>query len=418
MTRPVILPSVPARWPPILVFVCGCAFVFYTNGWFAGIWTVLLALVIWLTYAGLVNNEPTRKGFAYLVFFITPLLSMTGQISVLTGFGGSGASKPWVGVSFVTASLALHLFAGKLSFRELWLSILQPVRMNSGPVALTGSTMPRLTLARAWLYIGWLVLGAFFYCVLAAGIEPFLILKSSTEPLDILIFAILFEFYVYFNFSGITFMVFGILSLGGVRTVINFNTPFAARDVIGYWQRWHISLTTVLKHVFFKPIKKRLGMALAVTVVFMSSAAWHGVSINFFMWGLFHASAWLLTYAIARQLPWKRCAFWVNAIIFPFAVVIGRLIFSESDTQFLLIKLERLLLHFSVSQDAMVMNMIVDWQSVVMLGFGGLCVAAEVLSGVRFRRYRLLRKKWIMLLQLLCCLAIGSTGLGGVYGAR
>ena len=89
--------------------------------------------------------------------------------------------------------------------------------------------------------------GIFFYTVLATGLAPFLVLRGSTESLDILIFSIVFELYVYFNFSGLTFVVFGLLNAAGVRTKLNFKMPFSARNMIDYWQRWHVSLSGVLK---------------------------------------------------------------------------------------------------------------------------------------------------------------------------
>ena len=97
--------------------------------------------------------------------------------------------------------------------------------------------------------------------------------------------------------------------------------------------------------------------------------------------------------------------------------MIGRLIFSESDFDVLIVKLDRLL-HFSINPDAMVMNMVIDAQTAAMLAACALCIGAEVLLGSRFRRYRLLRKNGIILLLLGMCAAFGSTGLGGVYGAR
>ena len=402
-----------------LVFVGGYVFVLYTKGWDLSLasWTFAGAFLALLSYRLVERRELMRMALAYAIFFVTPLLSLTGQISVLTGFGGSGSSLPWVGISFVSASLALHVFAGKLDASRLWSSVLQPLRMNSGPVALIERPMPRLTPARAWYFVGWIVLGAFFYSVLSASIQPFLVLKSSTDPLDTLVFATLFEFYVYFNFSGITFMVFGLLSLAGVRTVVNFNTPFAARDVVGYWQRWHVSLTSVLKAVFFRPLKGRIGIAASVYVVFLSSAAWHGVSLNFFLWGLFHATGWLIAYKIWTSFPFRRIGLWINFLLFPFFVVIGRLIFSESDFDVLMFKLDRLV-HFSINPDALVMNMVIDARTGLLLAAAAVCIGAEVLLGSRFRRYRLLRKKWIMLLLLGVCAVFGSTGLGGVYGAR
>ena len=228
-----------------LVFVLSFCYLTYLYRALPALFTIALAVSVWLIYRLVVQTELPRKLLAYAVFFITPFLTYTGQIAVLTGFGGEGASLPWVGVSFVTAALTLHIHQQKLDFLTLCLNILQPARMDSGPVALNNRPLARLRLTRLKVYLSWMVLGIFFYTVLATGLAPFLVLRDSTEPLDILVFSIVFELYVYFNFSGLTFFVFGLLNLAGARTTLNFNMPFAARNMIDYWQRWHISLSGV-----------------------------------------------------------------------------------------------------------------------------------------------------------------------------
>lgn len=402
----------------LMAFAVSFCYSAYLYGSVPAVFTVALAIAVWLLYRLISLTEGPRKALAYGVFFITPVLTYSGQIAVLTGFGGEGASLPWVGVSFVTAALALHIYQKKLDFSTLCLNILQPARMDSGPVALSNAPLARLRVRRVKVYVGWMVLGVFFYTVLATGLAPLLVLKDSTEPLDILVFSFIFELYVYFNFSGITFFVFGFLNLAGVRTTLNFNMPFSARNVIDYWQRWHVSLSGVLKDIFFKPLKQRFGLTIAVLVVFLSSAAWHGMSLNFFIWGLFHASGWLLTYSIARGLPQRRLASCINFVLFPFFVVVGRLIFSEANSDLLWLKLKQLFLNFSLSPQAWLFHLKVAGPSLALLLLVALCVALEFFTRPGRRRYQLLRQKWAMPVLVLLSIFLGSTGLGGVYGAR
>lgn len=402
----------------LLVFVLSFFYLTYLYSAAPALFTIALSVMVWLLYRPIAAADFPRKVLAYGVFFITPLLTYTGQIAVLTGFGGEGISLPWVGVSFVTAALAVHIYQKKLDFLTLCLNILQPARMDSGPVALGNAPLGRLRLRRLKVYVGWMALGIFFYTVLATGLAPFLVLRDSTEPVDILVFSIIFELYVYFNFSGLTFFVFGLLNLAGVRTTLNFNMPFAARNAIDYWQRWHISLSGVLKEIFFKPVKRRCGLVVAVMVVFLSSAAWHGMSLNFFIWGVFHAAGWLLTYAIVRLVSHRRCALIINFLLFPFFVVVGRLIFSEPSTALLGQKLKQLFFNFSFSPQAWLFNLKVDGQSLLLLAIVVACVVLEVFAKRSYQRYQWLRQKWVTPLLLLSSIFLGSTGLGGVYGAR
>ena len=269
-------PEIP-KHIPFFLLITSYVWLLYDKGLNASIFTWVLVLFIFFLYQKTQASSFWRKTLAYIAFFLTPLLSMSGQISVLTGFGGTGASAPWLGISFVTAALAIQIFTNSLRFTNIWSSIMQPLRMSSGPVALSNTYVARIDLAKARVYLGWTILGVFFYTVLASNVEPFLILKSSTEPLDILLFSILFEFYVYFNFCGISFIVYGLLGLCGVRAVVNFNMPFAARDVIDYWQRWHLSLSAALKQLFFHPIRARPGWILEYYIVFFALALWHRV---------------------------------------------------------------------------------------------------------------------------------------------
>ena len=407
-----------ARGLSLIAFVVSCCYLTYLYRAVPALFTVALSMAVWSLYRLVYVTEVSRKALAYGVFFITPLLTYSGQIAVLTGFGGEGASLPWVGVSFVTAALALHIYQKKLAFSTLCLNILQPARMDSGPVALSNAPLARLRVRRVKVYVGWMVLGIFFYTVLATGLAPLLVLKDSTEPLDILVFAVIFELYVYFNFSGITFFVFGFLNLAGVRTTLNFNMPFSARNVIDYWQRWHVSLSGVLKEIFFKPLKRRFGLAVAVLVVFISSAAWHGMSLNFFIWGLFHASGWLLTYSIARGVPWRRLSLCINFVLFPFFVVVGRLIFSEANSDLLWLKLKQLFFNFSLSPQTWLFHLKVAGPSIALLLLVALFVALEFCARSGRRRYQLLRQRWTTPVLVLLSILLGSTGLGGVYGAR
>ncbi len=426
------LATLPALW----VFALSYALLVYLKSWRASLCTLAVGVLVWALYLCVRRRPRLRCGLAWAVFFFTPMLTASGQIGVLTGFGGSSLSLPWLGVSFVCAALAAHVLQAQLTWRTLWLHILQPLRFNSGPCALplsgkhigNRSSAPRTGFARgrSWHYFRWMVLGAFFYGVLATGLAPLLLLKQSDDALDILLFAIIFEAYVYFNFSGICFMVYGALNLAGVTTLLNFKTPFAARDVIGYWQRWHVSLSGVLKLLFFNPVKARLGrrfgLPVAVLAVFIGSALWHGVSLNFMLWGVFHACGWLLAWAIAKYFArlgpgCLRWAKWINGLSFPIIIVLGRLIFSEADSSILLHKFQQLA-HFETSHEAWCLHLTLDFKTGAIVCAAAAYLLAEAVFTRRLRAYKLLRRSWVSALLLLLCLLLGNTGLGGVYGAR
>jgi len=59
---------------------------------------------------------------------------------------------------------------------------------------------------------------------------------------------------VYVDFSGYTDMAIGIALLMGFTLPINFNSPYKAMNVAGFWKRWHISLSSWLKDYLYIPM--------------------------------------------------------------------------------------------------------------------------------------------------------------------
>ena len=113
--------------------------------------------------------------------------------------------------------------------------------------------------------------------------------------LPIAVFA--YTLYLYCNFSGFCDMVIGVSGLLGIEVMENFNRPFAARNFQEFWARWHISLSTWLRDMMFTPLVKALTrktgpkhihhvIAFSICAVFVVIGVWHGVGINFALFGL------------------------------------------------------------------------------------------------------------------------------------
>ena len=112
----------------------------------------------------------------------------------------------------------------------------------------------------------------------------------------------------------------------GVKVPLNLKQPFSSTNIVEYWRGWHTTLSVVLKSLFYTPTKQILGTFPAILLVYLASAMWHGITLNFVVWGLFHASVFVLTIVFLRR----------RASVIPFAlmivgIVVGRAIFSDSD---------------------------------------------------------------------------------------
>jgi D-alanyl-lipoteichoic acid acyltransferase DltB (MBOAT superfamily) len=57
--------------------------------------------------------------------------------------------------------------------------------------------------------------------------------------------------YLYLNFSGYTDIVIGAAGLLGFRLPENFNRPWLSRNVLDFWDRWHITLTHWIRDYIF-----------------------------------------------------------------------------------------------------------------------------------------------------------------------
>jgi hypothetical protein len=152
---------------PILIYLIGYGLIFFSKGFSAAsIYTILSSVIIWGIYQLVRQHRFARVGLAYSVFFITPILSLTGQIGVLTGFNGNSSSLNWLGVSFVSAGIALFIYHDQFTLKSLFFNIMQPIRFNSGPVALTNVKIHAFSKKRALIYIRWMILGTFLFSVI------------------------------------------------------------------------------------------------------------------------------------------------------------------------------------------------------------------------------------------------------------
>ncbi|MEO0471883.1 MAG: MBOAT family O-acyltransferase [Bacteroidota bacterium] len=110
----------------------------------------------------------------------------------------------------------------------------------------------------------------------------------------LLIAVFLFAFQLYGDFSGYSDIAIGTARMLGFKLMRNFNFPFFARDMMDFWRRWHISLTSWFKDYVFlgfskgKVVNKKWVVIRNYILTFTISGLWHGASWTFVVWGLLH----------------------------------------------------------------------------------------------------------------------------------
>src|SRR5207253_2900675 len=108
----------------------------------------------------------------------------------------------------------------------------------------------------------------------------------------LLLMTIFFAFQIYCDFSAYSDIALGTARLLGFTLMRNFAYPYFALDLVEFWRRWHISLSTWFRDYVYFPLGGsrggRLRTAYNIFLVFLLSGLWHGASWNFIVWGALH----------------------------------------------------------------------------------------------------------------------------------
>jgi alginate O-acetyltransferase complex protein AlgI len=97
---------------------------------------------------------------------------------------------------------------------------------------------------------------------------------------------------IYFDFSGYSDMAIGMGKMFGFTFMENFQHPYLSQSIREFWRRWHISLSTWFRDYLYIPLGgnrvSETRTYLNLIVVFFLCGLWHGASLTFVAWGLYH----------------------------------------------------------------------------------------------------------------------------------
>jgi D-alanyl-lipoteichoic acid acyltransferase DltB (MBOAT superfamily) len=127
--------------------------------------------------------------------------------------------------------------------------------------------------------------------------------------------AVLYSFRIYFDFSAYSDLATGIAYLMGIQFPRNFISPYKATNIFEFWRSWHVSLYKFFRQYLYLRLIRiplfRRQAPLAILVVMILSAMWHGVGWGYLLWGLGHAGVMIATRAALKAgwagrggLPW------------------------------------------------------------------------------------------------------------------
>ncbi len=149
-----------------------------------------------------------------------------------------------------------------------------------------------------------LTIGLFKKFFLADSLAVFAISSSnilqvkSTFWMWILLYA--YAFQIYFDFSGYTDIAIGLSRIMGIHIPENFNQPYLKSNITLFWNSWHMTLTQWVRTYLFNPLTRSMRTTifknLPVLTMFIGQLTtmifiglWHGITVNFLLWGLWHA---------------------------------------------------------------------------------------------------------------------------------
>ena len=157
-----------------------------------------------------------------------------------------------------------------------------------------------------------LVAGAVYKVVVATWIHRFYAPSAAGDAWAQVQTALLYGLYLFCDFQGYSLMAMGASYCLGIRCPRNFRAPFAAVDIIDFWNRWHITLSTWFRDFVFmrftrwvmrrKLLRDRLQVAMCAFMVDMLVMGfWHGIAWCYIAYGLYHGVLLAATQAIQKR---------------------------------------------------------------------------------------------------------------------
>ncbi len=112
---------------------------------------------------------------------------------------------------------------------------------------------------------------------------------------------------LYFDFWGYSLMAAGIGVMLGFPFIVNFDQPYGSKNVSEFYRRWHATLGSWFRDYIYFPMggsrKGNLRTVLNLLTVWLITGFWHGVTLNFILWGMIIFVIILCERFILAKLP-------------------------------------------------------------------------------------------------------------------
>ncbi len=273
--------------------------------------------------------------FKYSAFMVTNLDHALAQAGVPYRFPAPHLLLP-IGISFYTfeaLSYTIDVYRGKMqptrSLLDFALFIAFFPRMVAGPIMRAELFLPQCEQPHRikWDETGegltLLCFGLFEKVVLADGVfapvADSVYAGATASTTDAWVGTLAFACQIFFDFAGYSTCAIGIARCLGFRLPINFNSPYAARNLSDFWQRWHISLSSWLRDYLYIPLGgSRVGPGRTyanLMLTMLLGGLWHGAAWKFITWGGIHGLLLVAQRLWQQCLPVSRCPVWAGVLL-------------------------------------------------------------------------------------------------------
>ena len=304
-----------------VAFLAASSFVFY--GWHYPPYVVLLALTIAVNYwlAGRIEATASKSITAMAVALNLGLLGwfkyagfLAEMVFAVTGVRtGLPAILLPLGISFFTFQQIAYLIdiyqrkakQGALLDYVFLISFFP--QLIAGPIVHHKEVIPQLRQGRfATFRAEDVAAGVFLFSIglakkvliadnLAVGADT--LFYAQAQGLDISMAEawlgmLCYTFQIYFDFSGYSDMALGLGLVFGLQLPVNFRSPYKALNIVDFWRRWNITLSTFLRDYLYLPLGgNRRGPVRRYAnlwIVMLLGGLWHGAGWQFVVWGGLH----------------------------------------------------------------------------------------------------------------------------------
>lgn len=152
------------------------------------------------------------------------------------------------------------------------------------------------------------LIGLFKKVLIADGLlQAFLPILTAAERsmLSAWLGLLYFGLGIYFDLSGLSDMAIGLARMFGFEIARNFERPYHIYSLREVWQKFDISVKNFFMDYVYLPLGGSIGTTrrqiINLCVSWAAAGLWHGIGINFVIWGLWNAGFILLERFIIRD---------------------------------------------------------------------------------------------------------------------